>query len=236
MVIQDVREELKKHIDLEYKESVKRFFKEDQEVSHYGVRTAVVRKIAKLSFKKIKDKSKEEIFGLCEDLLQSGLAEERGIASIWASYLKDQYSVEDFPFFESWLKTYVKNWGACDSLCCYVLGPFVLKFPKYIEKLIKWTQSKNRWERRAAAVSMIIPAKKREFLADGFAIADLLLHDEDDMVQKGYGWLLKEISNTFPDEVFQYVMKNKATMPRTALRYAIEKMPADWKKEAMTRN
>ncbi|MEE8377454.1 MAG: DNA alkylation repair protein [Candidatus Aminicenantaceae bacterium] len=74
---------------------------------------------------------------------------------------------------------------------------------------------------------MILPAKKREFLADGFAISDLLLHDEDDMVQKGYGWLFKEISNRFPDEVFQYVMKHKITMPRTALRYAIEKMPAE---------
>ncbi len=236
MIIQEVRGELKKHIDLEYKESIKRFFKDDQEISFYGVRTPVVRKIAKNSFKKIKDKSKEDIFRLCVELLQSGFAEERGIASLWASNLKDQYSVDDFPFFKSWLKKYVKNWGACDSLCCFVLGPFVLKFPEYINELKKWTESKNRWERRAAAVSMILPAKKREFLVDGFAIANLLLHDEDDMVQKGYGWLLKEISNTFPDEVFQYVMKHKATMPRTALRYAIEKMPADRKKKAMSRN
>jgi len=236
MIIQEVRGELKKHIDLEYKESVKRFFKEDQEISHYGVRTPVVRKIAKLSFKKIKDKSKDEIFQLCQDLLQSGLAEERAIASIWASYLKDQYSRDDFPFFKSWLKKYVKNWGACDSLCCFVLGPFVLKFPEYMDELKKWTESKNRWERRAAAVSMIVPVKKREYLSDTFEIADLLLFDEDDMVQKGYGWLLKVASNTFPDEVFQYVMKHKATMPRTALRYSIEKMSADRKKKAMARN
>ncbi len=236
MIIKEIRAELKKHIDLEYKESVKRFFKENQEISHYGVRTAVVRKIAKNSFKKIKDKSKEEIFRLCVELLQSGLAEERGIASIWASFLIDQYSPDDFPFFESWLKKYVKNWGACDALSCFVLGPFILKFPEYIAELKKWTESKNRWERRAAAVSMILPAKKREFLADVFVISNLLLLDEDDMVQKGYGWLLKVASNEFPDEVFQYVLKNKDKMPRTALRYAIEKMPTDWKKKAMARN
>ena len=130
----------------------------------------------------------------------------------------------------------MKNWGACDSLSCYVLGPFILKFPEYIAELKQWTQSKNRWERRAAAVSMITLAKRKEFLEDSFAIANLLLLDEDDMIQKGYGWLLKVANNEFPDEVFQYVLKNKEKMPRTALRYAIEKMPADRKKQAMARN
>ncbi|MDD3860751.1 MAG: DNA alkylation repair protein [Bacteroidales bacterium] len=53
------------------------------------------------------------------------------------------------------------------------------------------------------------------------------------MVQKGYGWMLKSASQFYQSEVYEYVIKNKATMPRTALRYAIEKMPADLKKEAM---
>ena len=236
MIIQEVRKELKENIDLKYKESVKRFFKEGQEVSHYGVRIPIVRKIAKFSFKKIQDKSKENVFKLCNELLQSGLAEERAIASIWASYVKDQYSRDDFSFFEFWLKNYVKNWGACDALAAYILGPFILMFPEYKEELKKWTRSKNRWARRAAAVSMIIPARKGDYLSDVFAIADLLLFDEDDIVQKGYGWLLKETSNTFPNEVFLYVMKHKDNMPRTALRYAIEKMPSELKKKAMTRN
>jgi 3-methyladenine DNA glycosylase AlkD len=64
-------------------------------------------------------------------------------------------------------------------------------------------------------------------------IADILLHDQDDMVQKGYGWMLKEASRTHQKEVFEYVLKHKDNMPRTALRYAIEKMPAELKNEAM---
>ena len=66
-----------------------------------------------------------------------------------------------------------------------------------------------------------------------FKTADLLLTDDDDMVQKGYGWMLKEAANRFPNEVFNYVMKNRRDMPRTALRYAIEKYPAAKRKEAM---
>ncbi len=67
-----------------------------------------------------------------------------------------------------------------------------------------------------------------------FKIADLLLEDDVDLVGKGYGWMLKEASKLFQEEVFAYVIAHKTHMPRVALRYAIEKMPADLKKQAMT--
>ena len=89
--------------------------------------------------------------------------------------------------------------------------------------------------KRAAAVSLIIPAKNGMFLKDVFEIADILLTDSDDLVQKGYGWMLKVASQPHQKEVFRYVMKNKAKMPRTALRYAIEKMPKILKKKAMAK-
>jgi len=62
-----------------------------------------------------------------------------------------------------------------------------------------------------------------------------LLTDQDIMVRKGYGWMLKEASNHYPKNVFNYVMKNRREMPRTALRYAIEKLHPELKKEAMKR-
>ena len=87
--------------------------------------------------------------------------------------------------------------------------------------------------KRAAAVSLIIPAKKGHFLNEIFTISDRLLPDKDDMVQKGYGWMLKEASKLHQDEVYQYVLEHRKDMPRTALRYAIEKMPPELKAEAM---
>ena len=91
--------------------------------------------------------------------------------------------------------------------------------------------------RRAAAVSLIVPAKHGKFLDDAIEIAALLLTDRDDMVQKGYGWLLKEkTSRKHTDEVFAFVIKNRKQMPRTALRYAIELMPKEMKAEAMKKD
>jgi len=87
--------------------------------------------------------------------------------------------------------------------------------------------------RRASAVTLIIPARHGKFLKEIFELADILLTDKDDMVQKGYGWMLKAASEAHQDQVFEYVMNKKDIMPRTALRYAIEKMPSDLRLKAM---
>ncbi len=106
-------------------------------------------------------------------------------------------------------------------------------YPKYVDELKEWAKSPNRWVKRAAAVTLILPARKGQFLNDVFDIADILLPDPDDLVQKGYGWMLKAASEAYPKEVFEYVEAKKAVMPRTALRYAIEKMPLELRTQAM---
>jgi 3-methyladenine DNA glycosylase AlkD len=106
-------------------------------------------------------------------------------------------------------------------------------YPEFIEKLKEFARSENRWVKRAAAVSLIIPARKGMLVDAIFEIADIMLTDKDDMVQKGYGWMLKAASEAHRQEVFEYVVSKKEIMPRTALRYAIEKMPDDFKKQAM---
>lgn len=125
--------------------------------------------------------------------------------------------------------------ASCDTLCNHTAGTLVELFPDFIEDLKRFTSSENRWVKRAAAVTLIIPARKGLFLEHIFEIADILLLDPDDLVQKGYGWMLKAASQAHQEEVFQYVMKNKGIMPRTSLRYAIEKMPEELRKRAMER-
>jgi 3-methyladenine DNA glycosylase AlkD len=229
--IDAVRKELRRNADPAIRESGKRFFKE--EVKMYGWKSADVSRLGKEAYKTIKDTSKKEIFCLCDELWRSGYMEESFIACGWSYALRAQYEPADFAVFEEWIKSYVDNWASCDTLCNHTVGAFLEKYPAYVQRLKRWTGSKNRWVRRAAAVSLIIPAKKGLFLGDIFAIADALLPDRDDLVQKGYGWMLKAASQSHEREVFGYVMKKKAVMPRTALRYAIEKMPEALKKRAM---
>jgi 3-methyladenine DNA glycosylase AlkD len=73
------------------------------------------------------------------------------------------------------------------------------------------------------------------FTDEIFRIANVMLHDPDDMVQKGYGWMLKAYSQYDPANVFSFIMEHKSDMPRTAFRYAIEKMPENLRKKAMAK-
>jgi 3-methyladenine DNA glycosylase AlkD len=230
-IITEIRKKLKQHSDEKTKNSFQRFFKE--KIKAHGVKTPLVVKIAKEHFKKIRHKPKPSIFALCEEFLKSAYMEESFIAYDWSNSLHEHYEPKDFKTFERWVKNHVSNWAQCDSLCNHTIGKFIEKFPQFIKELKIWTKSENRWVRRAAAVALIIPARKGMFLKDIFQICDSLLTDKDDMVQKGYGWLLKEASHEHQKEVFNYVMKHKQVMPRTALRYAIEKMPENLRKKAM---
>jgi 3-methyladenine DNA glycosylase AlkD len=230
-VISQVKQELQESVDSKTREYSGSFFKE--KIKNHGVKVSTVTKISKKFFQQIEHLSKDAIFGYCEELLKSGYIEEAFVAYKWSDRLHDRYEPQDFEVFERWLSTYVSNWAECDTLCNHTLGTFVEKYPQYVENLKKWTQSPNRWVKRGAAATMILPARKGLFLNDVFEIADKLLLDRDDLVQKGYGWMLKEASKKHQKQVYDYVIKNKTTMPRTALRYAIEKMPPDLRKEAM---
>ena len=230
-IIKKIRQELKQNSDPHTKTTGQNFFKE--KVKIYGVKTALVSKIGKTFDKEILAMDKGEVFALGEELWRSGYMEESFIACHFSYLIRKNYEPADFRVFEKWIKNYVSNWASCDTLCNHTIGSFVEMHPEYLENLKKWAKSENRWVKRASAVTFIFPARHGKFLKDIFGIADILLKDRDDLVQKGCGWMLKAASQAHQKEVFNYVMKNKADMPRTALRYAIEKMPENLKIKAM---
>lgn len=233
-IIQQIRSTLRERADPEIAAKGRRFFKE--EVTVYGMKTSEGTKIAKSFLPSVLAREKDEIFSLCEELFASGYMEESFIASNWLPHIKDRFKRSDIDIFEGWIERYVTNWATCDTFCNHTVGDLLTEYPKCVEHLYRWAQSENRWLRRAAAVSLIVPAKRGNFLPESFKIADLLLTDQDDLVQKGYGWLLKEESRKHQDEVFSYVCEHKREMPRTALRYAIELMPDDMRKVAMKKD
>ena len=234
MIVDKLRQEIALYDKPENRINYQQFFKEKLE-RPFGLKTPILRKISSRLFRNVKSQPKKQILDLCDELLILQERYFRFFAFEWAIKVKDQYVSTDFARFERWLKKYVDNWGTCDHLCCGPIGNVVWQYPESAVKTKKWIPSKNRWLRRAAAVSLIIPVRHRLLLDEVFATADKLLTDSDDMVQKGYGWMLKVAGDQFPDEVFDYVMKNKADMPRTSLRYAIEKYPANKRKLAMKR-
>jgi len=228
-----LRLQLRQNSNETIRAGAQRYFKEPVEC--YGIKTMTNTLISKEVFKTIKSKPKNEIFEICTELWKSGILEETFIAGHWAYMMRKQYERDDFRLFEYWVDQYINNWASCDNFCNHAVGEIVVQFPEFLEDLKRWATSENRWMRRASAVSLIVPGRKGLFLNEIFEIADILLMDPDDLVQKGYGWMLKVASNKHLQEVYDYVVSKKAVMPRTAYRYAIEKMPEEMKKTAMGR-
>ena len=232
-IIDDIRTRLQALGTEEVRLATRRFFKED--ILTYGLKAPEVKRIAREAFRQIKGQPEPTVLGLCEELWRSGYLEEAGLACEWSFAVRGRFNPDDFATFERWVSRYVNNWASCDTLCNHTVGAFLDAFPLYLPELSRWAVSPNRWMRRAAAVSLIVPAREGRCLEEVFQIADILLVDRDDMVLKGYGWMLKAAAGPHLDEVFAWVMDRRARMPRTSLRYAIEKMPPDMKTRAMSR-
>ncbi|MGA2524361.1 MAG: DNA alkylation repair protein [Candidatus Bathyarchaeia archaeon] len=233
-ILFQLRRDLAASADPQTQKTFQRFFKE--QVKYYGVKTPNVGKIAKNYWKQVKTLDKKNIFALCEALFRSDYTEEAFVVSFWLPNYVANLEPEDLATFKVWIECYINNWAKCDGFCNHTIGDLIQKYPQLTREIKSWAESKNRWLRRASAVSLIVPAKKGDFLKDALEICDLLLLDGDEMVQKGYGWLLKEESRRHQREIFDYVVKNKAVMPRTALRYAIELMPKELKVLAMEKS
>ncbi len=231
-IVLRVRQDLKDQVDQEYKERSGSFSKEDYQ--SYGVRTPDVRVIAKKYWRQIRRLPVEEIFSLCEELLEYKVSEEQMVAFAWAFSLKSRLKPEHNEIFYQWLEKYVDTWFKCDDFCTHAFGYLLYKYPRLVTQVLDWAESDNRWIRRAAAVALLYSLRKKEQFELALQVADKLLMDEDDLVQKGYGWMLKEATKHWPEEVFEFVCERKDKMPRTALRYAIEKLPKEKKKIAMS--
>jgi 3-methyladenine DNA glycosylase AlkD len=234
-IIDAITKELKLSVDPAYRDGSRQFFKEP--IKNYGVRTPIIRKIANKFWPQVKNLSKSEIFELAEAMFALGYSELATIATAWVARFKKNFTKNDFGIFTKWVNKYFDNWAKVDDFCTHNLSCLIKQYPELTQPLFAWTKSKNRWVRRASAVAYIHAfGRPNQFLPQIFKTAAALLTDADDLVQKGYGWMLKEAASYNQKEVFDFVIQHKAKMPRTALRYAIEKMPLKLKQEVMTKS
>ncbi|NLJ05468.1 MAG: DNA alkylation repair protein [Exilispira sp.] len=195
-----------------------------------GLTTGKVRSISSSLYKEVTDKSIDNIFYICKQLLEERKWEFGVIAYDWAFRVRNQYNNYTFSIFESWLKEYVTGWGDCDDFCTHAVGELVCQNNDLYKNIIRWTEHPNYCIRRASAVSLIYPIRKNKFdNIDPFLVSDILMNDEHYLVLKGYGWMLKVLSQVEPDRVSNYLMENRERIPKVAFRYAIEKFDKETK-------
>ncbi len=202
--------------------SARRFFREP--VDPYGVGAPRIRALARELYGEVKAWPAAERNKLCTALWRTGKLESGGLAAVLYARFGKQCGRCEFRLFETWIDKYVSNWAHTDSACTLLTEAAIRNEPELARELVGWTGSKNRWKRRAAAVSLVKAGRRGEHLETILEVAERLMEDRDEMVQKGVGWLLKETHARQPKAVVEFLEKWKKRTSRLLLRYAAEKM------------
>jgi 3-methyladenine DNA glycosylase AlkD len=119
---------------------------------------------------------------------------------------------------------WINNWDLIDGSARDIVGMWLLDKPHERKILTSLARSKSLWERRIAIIATFAFLKKGDF-ADTFTISEILLHDNHDLIHKAVGWMLREVGKIDQEAEETFLKKNYKTMPRTMLRYAIERFP-----------
>ncbi len=232
-VAAQIRRALKDGGSAEHAAGVQWFFKE--EVKSLGWYTADLRRAAKSFRREVRKEHGLDFLVEVADHLFSGSVLEEKIAAVFLlEKLEGEFGGSQFKLFESWLDR-ISSWADHDGLVHYLIAPMVAAKPARAKTVFRWARSANCWHRRAACVALIRGARAEMFFPEITRLSNSLLADEDDMVQKGLGWLLRETAKYDAKRTVPYLMKIRGRTPRLVLRTACETLPDGVKRKILAR-
>ena len=224
MIAFDVKKDLRNLADFEKANILQRFFKTQK--GEYGegdiflgIVVPNIRKVAK-NYKDLK-------FSEVKKLLYSKIHEERLCALlILVDKFENGNDLEKIKIFDFYIKNarQANNWDLVDLSSPRIIGKYLVDKPKDI--LYKFAVSKNLWEKRISIISTYTFIKKGK-CEDTFKIAEILMEDKHDLIHKAVGWMLREVGKISLKDEEKFLKKYYKKMPRTMLRYAIEKFPEE---------
>jgi 3-methyladenine DNA glycosylase AlkD len=233
-VADEIRRVLKDGGSKEHAAGVQWFFKD--EVKSHGWYTADLRRAAVgYRNKLVKERGLDFVVQVADELFSGSVLEEKIAAVFLLEKLVGKFNDHEFKLFESWLDR-ISSWSDHDALVHYLIAPMVARNPAYGNKALQWSRSKKRWHRRASCVVLIRGSRAKMFFPKITKLADSLLDDKDDMVQKGLGWLLRETAKFDADRTIPYLMAIRKRAPRLVLRTACETLPVAMKKKILDRD
>jgi len=230
-VADQIRRTLKDGGSAEHAAGVQWFFKE--EIKSHGWYTAALRKAA-VQFRRniARERGMDFVVQVADKLFSGRNLEEKVFAVFLLENQTKDFGDNEFQLFAAWLDR-VSSWADHDALVHDLLAPMVVAEPARSRHVFVWAKSPNRWRRRAACVALIRGTREHRFFAEIVRLSNQLLRDEDDMVRKGLGWLLRETAKADPKRTVPYLMTIRETAPRLVLRTACETLPVATRKQVL---
>jgi 3-methyladenine DNA glycosylase AlkD len=204
-----------------------RYFRGDADLGFYNVGTRAMRALARsIHAAHVHEWSIEDAVSFADALIIDRFLEVKSVGvEVMARYRRD-FTPRLLPVWKRWLADgHSANWATTDAICGYLVGPLLAMFPALADRMRAWTGHRSMWVRRGSAVSLIPSVRTGLSLDVAYGVARSLHADQEDLIQKAVGWLLREAGKTNPSRLERYLRQNGATIPRTTMRYAIERLP-----------
>ena len=231
-IASQIRRALKDGGSAEHAAGVQWFFKE--EIKSHGWYTAALRKAVRECRREIlREHDFVFLTEVADQLFTGSVLEEKVAAVFLLEGLDGKCSEREFKLFGAWLDR-ISSWADHDGLVHYLISPMIAANPARAKAVFRWAKSTNRWHRRAACVALIRGARTKLFFPEIVKLSNSLLTDEDDMVQKGLGWLLRETAKYDAKRTVPYLLKIRERAPRLVLRTACETLPAGLKEKILS--
>jgi 3-methyladenine DNA glycosylase AlkD len=214
-----------------------RYFRGPRNFGFYNVGTAAVRDLARSIYRARKDEwSIEDAMAFAGVLIEDRHLEAKSVGIEVVSRYRGTFTPGLLPIWKRWFAAnHSANWATTDAICGLLIGPLLRHHPALAGQMQAWARDRNMWVRRASIVGLIQRGRRGESLDLIYVIARRLHADEEDLIQKAVGWALREAGKTDMPRLERYLRTNGASIPRTTLRYAIERFP-DRKRKAILRD
>ena len=207
-----------------------RYFRGDHGLGFYNVGTGPMRALARSIHAAHRDDwTINEAMAFADALMPDRFLEVKSIGVEVVARYRRAFTPSLLPRWKRWLaRNQSANWATTDSMCGSLIGPLLVQYPALIARMRGWSRDRNMWVRRASIVGLIKPlhsVQDGRALDLAYGIARRLHGDEHDLIQKAVGWALREAGKEDAARLERYLRAHGPSIPRTTLRYAIERFP-----------
>jgi 3-methyladenine DNA glycosylase AlkD len=203
------------------------YFKRDEDVAFFGVALPELRQVAREVWQRHRgDWDVGAAIAFCDTLVQRREFEAKAVGIVVLARWRRVFPGTLFTTARRWLAAgHCASWAAVDLLAPSVLTPLIEREPFRLRSLERWTRARSLWVRRAAAVTLVPLARKGQALESVFRVVVALSGDRHDLIHKATGWLLREAGKTDMARLERFLRSRGSGLPRTTVRYAIERFP-----------
>jgi 3-methyladenine DNA glycosylase AlkD len=212
-----------------------RYFRGSGDLRFHNVGTKAMRALARSIYLANRDEwSIDEAMAFASLLMADPYLEVKSLGiEVVVRYRRD-FTPRLLPAWKQWLaRNQSTNWATTDAISCFLIGPLLLHYPELAHGMRAWARHRNMWVRRAAAAGLIASVRKGHAMDVAYDVARQLHADPHDLIQKAVGWMLREAGKADPARLERYLRATGAEIPRTTVRYAIERFPERSRRELL---